>query len=83
MDKPQYISAREARRRLHCAASHITRLVAAGKIGVRRLPGIAQDKLCAADVDRLAKAAITPARDLSPMPLPKSRKRRRTNSRAD
>jgi hypothetical protein len=73
-----YISCQEARRRLHCAAPHIHKLAEAGLIGTRKLPGFAQTRYNAADVEKIRREAITPAR---PVETPtKPSKRRRANS---
>jgi hypothetical protein len=75
MIEQQYISAQEVCRRLHCSAPHVAELVRREMIGVRRLPGIAQDRYSAADVEQIAKTAIIPARDPSLNPKPSKRRR--------
>jgi hypothetical protein len=70
-----YISCQEVRRRLHCAAPHVHKLADAGRIGTRKLPGFAQTRYCAADVERIRATAIIPARDPSPPPKPSKRRR--------
>jgi hypothetical protein len=75
-----YISATEVAKRLHCNARHVAELVRLGSIGVRRLPGVAQDRYCLADVERIAEAAIIPARDVPATAPSKSVKRRRPDA---
>jgi hypothetical protein len=77
---PEYISCQEVKRRLHCAAQHVHKLADAGRIGTRKLPGFAQTRYNAADVDRIAKMAITPARPVETPTTPKPSKRRRADS---
>jgi hypothetical protein len=73
----EYISATEAAKRLQCNARHVAELVRLGKIGVRRLPGVAQDRYRLADVERIAVEAFIPAREVPAASPARSSKRRR------
>jgi hypothetical protein len=81
--KPEYISREEARRRLHCAAPHIDMLAESGRIGTRKIPGIAKTRFNAADVERIRREAITPARPVETPPATKLSKRRRADAIVD
>jgi hypothetical protein len=76
----EYISATEVGKRLHCNARHVAELVRLGIIGVRRLPGVAQDRYCLTDVERLAESAIIPAREVPAISSSKPVKRKRPAS---
>jgi hypothetical protein len=67
---PEYISAVAVAKLLRCNARHVAELVRRGRIGVRRLPGVAQDRYCRADVERIAAAAFVPARADNPGAAP-------------
>jgi hypothetical protein len=80
ISKQEYISRNEARKRLHCAPQHIDMLADSGRIGIRKLPGIAKTRFNAADVERVRREAITPARPVETPTTPKPSKRKRANA---
>lgn len=67
---PDYISGLEVCKRLHCNPRHLAKLVRLGRLGVRRLPGVAQDRYRRADVEAIASVAIVPARADQPGAAP-------------
>jgi hypothetical protein len=64
--EPQYISCREACKRLACARGHILKLAERGHISVRFLPmDVAKPRYSAADVERIRRQYTVPSRHQS------------------